>query len=178
MKRSRPTGASSGLALACALVLCAPLTAQRSERIIGDEMAFARELAVRYQYMDLAEAVLDRLGSERLSDKQKENLALVQCQVFTEGAKREGDPKRRLEVFEKAAGAFQSFFDKYPSSELHSEAERSYLGLVNNYGRALELALADAVGDEAGALLGQFGHAIGLDHAGSGARLDHQFQAP
>lgn len=134
------------------LVLAAPLCAQRSERAVGDEMAFARELAIRYQYIDLSEAVLGALAKERLSDKQQENLALVQCQVYTEGAKREGDPKKRLEVFDKAAAAFKEFFTKHPFSELLPEAERSYLGLVNNYGRALELALGDAVGDEASAL--------------------------
>lgn len=139
-------------ALASVLLLSAPLAAQRSERAIGDEMAFARELAVRYQYIDLAEVVLGRLAKERLSEPQKEGLALVQSQIYTEGAKREGDPKKRLEVFGKAAESFRDFFDDHPNSELRSEAERAYLGLVNNYGRALELALEEAVGDEAGAL--------------------------
>ncbi len=151
----RPRLAILGLAqtaLAVALLLPPALAAQRSERAIGDEMAFARELAVRYQYIDLAEAVLGKVASERLSERQKEGLALVQCQVYTEGAKREGDPKKRLQVFGKAAEAFRDFFDRHPSSELRPEAERSYLGLVNNYGRALELALAEAVGDEALAL--------------------------
>lgn len=136
----------------CALLAGAPATAQRSERSLRDEMAFARELAVRYQYMDMAEAVLGELGKERLDDKQKESLALVQSQVFTEGAKREGDPTKRLATFEKAAQSFRDFFAAHPFSELLPEAERSYLGLVNNYGRALELALEDAVGEEAEAL--------------------------
>ncbi len=135
-----------------ALLTCAPLAAQRSERAIGDEMDFARELAVRYQYMDLAEQVLSKLASERLSDDQKAHLALVQSQIFTEGAKREGDPKKRLETFAKAAESYRDFFDKYPASELRAAAESSYLGMVNNYGRALELSLAEAVGDEAAAL--------------------------
>lgn len=133
-------------------VLAAPLAAQRSERAVGDEMAFARELAVRYQYIDLAESVLGTLAKERLNDKQKESLALVESQIYTEGAKREGDPKKRLEVFEKAASSFKAFFAAHPFSELLPEAERSYLGLVNNYGRALELALNEAVGEEATAL--------------------------
>jgi hypothetical protein len=139
-------------ALAGALLLSTPVAAERSPRQLADDLAFARELAVRYQYMDLAEAVLARVASERLSDAQKENLALVQAQVFTEGAKREGDPRKRLETFDKASKAFRDFFEDHPSSELRSEAERAYLGLVNNYGRALELALDQAVGDEATAL--------------------------
>lgn len=135
-------------ALSCAALHGAPPSAQRAERFLRDEMAFARELAVRYQYMDLAEKVLSELARERLDEKQKESLALVQSQVFTEGAKREGDPKKRLETFEKAAQSFRDFFAAHPFSELLPEAERSYLGLVNNYGRALELELAEAVGDE------------------------------
>jgi hypothetical protein len=127
-------------------------SAQHSDRALSDEMAFARELAVRYQYMDLAERVLGDLGKQRLDEKQKERLALVQSQVFTEGAKREGDPKKRLETFEKAAQSYRDFFASHPFSEVLPEAERSYLGLVNNYGRALELALADAVGEESEAL--------------------------
>lgn len=127
-------------------------SAQGSERVMGDELAFARELAVRYQYIDLAEKVLGDLAKESLSSKRKENLALVHSQVYTEGAKREGDPKKRLEVFHKAADSFRAFFEKHPNSELINEAERSYLGLVNNYGRALELALVESVGEESEAL--------------------------
>jgi hypothetical protein len=149
MNRLRPAQAATRrLALACAALLASPTAAQRSERALNAEMAFARELAVRYQYIDLAESVLDSLAKERLGAKQKEGLALVQCQVYTEGAKREGDPKKRLEIFEKAEQSFRDFFTQHPFSELLSQAERSYLGLVNYYGRALELALAEAVGDE------------------------------
>src|SRR5262245_28219445 len=95
----------ASLVLACAALLGAPSLAQ-SERTLRDEMAFARELAVRYQYMDLAESVLGELGKGKLSEKQKESLALVQSQVFTEGAKREGDAKKRLETFERASQSF------------------------------------------------------------------------
>lgn len=117
-----------------------------------DDLAFARELATRYQYVDLADAVLAKLGKESLSAKQKENLALVGCQVYSEGARREGDPTKRLTLFGDAAGAFRKFFDEHPFSDLRTEAERSYLQLVNNYGRALETALETAVGEEAAKL--------------------------
>jgi outer membrane protein assembly factor BamD (BamD/ComL family) len=140
------------VALACAVLSGTSPSLQRSERYLRDEMAFARELAIRYQYMDLAETVLSGLANERLGEKEKESLALVQSQVFTEGAKREGDPKKRLATFEKAGQSFRNFFAAHPFSELLPEAERSYLGLVNNYGRALELALDEAVGEEATAL--------------------------
>lgn len=134
------------------VLLCAPLSAQRSERAISDDLAFARELAARYQYVDLADAVLAKLEKENLPGKQKENLALVHCQVYSEGARREGDGTKRLALFEQAAGAFRKFFEEQPFSELKTEAERSYLQLVNNYGRALELALEGAVGEEAARL--------------------------
>jgi hypothetical protein len=138
--------------LAGAPFLALPLAAQRSERTLQDEMAFARELAVRYQYLDLAENVLTALGKEKLSEAQKERLDLVQCQVYSEGAKRESDAKKRLETFAKAAKAYSDFFAAHDLSGLKNEAERSYLGLVNNYGRALELALEGALGDESKAL--------------------------
>jgi len=131
------------------VLLCVPLAAQRSERAVADDLAFARELAIRYQYVDLSEAVLAGLEKESLTAKQKENLALVHCQVYSEGARREGDAVKRLALFDKAATAFRSFFTEQPFSELRTEAERSYLQLVNNYARALEMALDEAVGEEA-----------------------------
>lgn len=134
------------------VLLCVPLAAQRSERAVADDLAFARELAVRYQYVDLSEAVLAGLEKEPLTAKQKENLALVHCQVYSEGARREGDAKKRLELFEKAAESFRKFFTDQPFSELRTEAERSYLQLVNNYAKGLEMALEEAVGDEAARL--------------------------
>lgn len=150
MNRPRIAPVATPKLLACAaLLLASGAPAQRTERVLAEDLAFARELAVRYQYIDLAEAVLERVGKERLTDKQKERLALVECQVYTEGGKREGDAKKRLAIFDKAAASYRGFFEKNPYSELIPEAERSYLGLVNNYGRALELALEDALGDEA-----------------------------
>ena len=137
---------------ATSVLLCAPLAAQRSERAVAEDLAFARELAVRYQYVDLSEAVLAKLEKESLPGKQKENLALVHCQVFSEGARREGDPTKRLTLFEKADAAFKKFFEEHPTSELRNESERSYLQLVNNYARALEIALETAVGEEAARL--------------------------
>jgi len=134
------------------VLLATPALAQRGDRVLADEMSFARELAVRYQYMDLAESVLSSLSKDKLNDKQKEKLSLVECQVYTEGAKREGDSKKRLALFDKAASSYRDFFQKHPFSEILVEAERSYLGLVNNYGRALEIALTEAIGDEATAL--------------------------
>jgi hypothetical protein len=124
-----------------------PGAIQRSARAVDDDLDFARELAARYQYVDLAELVLAKVGGERLTDAQKEQLALVQCQVYAEAAKREGDPAKRLTLFQKAEQAYRDFFAAHPFSELLTEAERSYLNLVNNYGRALEAALPDAAGD-------------------------------
>jgi hypothetical protein len=98
----------SSLLVASLVLGAAPLAApaaQRNERAVNDDLAFARELAARYQYIDLAERVLANVGAERLSDAQKETLALVQCQVYAEGAKREGDPAKRLTLFQKAEQA-------------------------------------------------------------------------
>jgi len=134
------------------VLLCVPLAAQRSDRAVADDLAFARELAVRYQYVDLSEVVLKDLEKQPLAAKQKENLALVYCQVYSEAARREGDAKKRLTLFEKAAESFRSFFTDHPFSDLRTDAERSYLQLVNNYARAMEMALEEAVGDEAARL--------------------------
>ncbi len=127
-------------------------SAQRSERAVRSDMDFARELASRYQYVDLAESVLEELSKLPLTPEQKNELGLVQCQVYSESAKREGDPALRLSLFEKAAGAYRGFLDAHKGSALATQAERSYLSLVNSYGRALELAIEEAVGDEAARL--------------------------
>src|SRR5688572_4449482 len=126
--------------------------AQHGERTLREELAFARELAVRYQYLDLAEKVLAELETQRLGEAHAASLALVRCQVSSEGAKREGDPEKRLATLEQAARSFREFFALPSDSELRPEAERSYVDLLSHYGRALELALAEAVGDDAAAL--------------------------
>lgn len=137
--------------VAAALVSSAlPHSAQETRR--QRDLAFARELAARYQYVDLADVVLERASGGGMSDADKANLALVQCQVYAEGARRETDPSVRLELFQRATKSYQDFFSDHPFSELGQEAERSYMALVNTYGQALEQALADAVGEEATAL--------------------------
>jgi tetratricopeptide (TPR) repeat protein len=137
-------------ALAAATLLALPHAGQQTRR--QRDLAFARELASRYQYVDLAETVLGRTATGGLSDADKASMALVQCQVYAEGARRESDPTKRLDLFGKASKSYRDFFSDFPFSDLGAEAERSYMALVNTYGLALEQALEDAVGEEATAL--------------------------
>jgi len=126
----------------------APLPQRSDDRIVQD-MEFARRLAERFRYIDLAEEVIRNLESEGLRGENLEGLGLLRCDVYAAGASREGDQKKRLALFDKAVGSYRRFLGENPTSELLAQAQRSYIELVNSYGRSLETALDEALGADA-----------------------------
>ena len=140
------------LAAATACAFSTPSLAQRSDERISRDMEFARQLAERFRYVDYAEEILGQLESEGLRGENLEGLGLVKCDVYAVGASREGNVEKRIELYDKAVAAYKSFLRDNPTSTLLDQAQRSYIELVNQYGRTLEGALADALGAEAKAL--------------------------
>jgi tetratricopeptide (TPR) repeat protein len=138
--------------LAAALLFAAPVSAQRSEREIREDLAFARGLASDWQFVELAEGVLDEIDASRVSDRLKEQIGLTRCEVYASGAPRERDSVRQQELYEKALEAYRSYLETNRFAENRGEAERDLVDLANAYGQDLFRLFGDAVGDEATAL--------------------------
>ena len=141
----------SGLAPLCLLapaLAAAPQETAQERRVLAD-MEFARSLADRFAYVDLAGQVIETIEGRGVKDSQKEALGLLKCDVFASGAKSEPSAEKRLELYDSAVEEFQTFMEGNPFSELLPRAQRSYVDLVNNYGRVLEMKLEEVVGEEA-----------------------------
>lgn len=157
------------LALFGPLLLASDLQAQqRSEALVKSDIAFARGLASRFQYVDLAEEILVKLDSERKSKGLTEELGLAKCDVYYEGARREGDKTERLALYTKAMTSYEEFIDQNPFSEFLKQAERSYVDLCNAYSSVMERTAEDLVGDEAEALRARIREVLekGLERTG------------
>ncbi|MEW6073410.1 MAG: tetratricopeptide repeat protein [Planctomycetota bacterium] len=135
-----------------ALALGSDLQAQRGEAQVQADIQFARGLAARFQFVDLAEEVIGGLERERLSGELQEELALAKCEVYYVGAKKEGDKVKRLGLYEKSLGSFETFIAAHPRSESTAAAQRTYIDLCNAYASVMERALEEALGEEAEAL--------------------------
>jgi tetratricopeptide (TPR) repeat protein len=141
------------LALIGALLLGSGLQAQqREEALVKADIAFARGLAARFQYVDLAEEILLELDAEKKSKGLTEELGLAKCDVFYEGARREGDQAKRLVLYDKAMSSYEEFIDGNPFSEFLGQAQRSYVDLCNAYSSIMERAASSMLGEEAEAL--------------------------
>jgi len=141
-------------ALPSLVLIAGPLAAapqKLAEHRAENDLEFARGLATRFHYVDLAEGVLGGVEG-RVDGPLQTELDLVKCEVYGEGAKFERDEEKRFELFDKAIQAYETFIDRNPTSPLIAQAERSYIDLARSYGVVLERALEDAVGDQAEAL--------------------------
>lgn len=137
----------SSLLLLGTFALAAP--AQQTQQIEADT-TFAEGLARRWQFVDLAEEVLDGIQNDYdLSETQSERLGLVRCEVYGTAARRERDPERRKELYREALKAYQDFIAENEYSTLLPEAEGAWVQLANTFAAALELELEDQIGDEA-----------------------------
>ena len=145
------TWALHASALLCLLATSAQ--AQLSEAQVKTDIAFARGLAVDWQYVDLAEEVIRDLESGgSLTKDLTEELGLVKCEIYFEGARREGDPLVRNELFSKAVDSYRSYLDKHPVSEFAANAERGYVEVANAYAKSMEKLWQEALGEEEEAL--------------------------
>ncbi len=153
--------------LTAATLLASLSTAQ--DRAIEADMEFARGLATRFSYVDLAEEILTDLDGQNLSGKNAEGLALLKCEVYAAGATGETrDKELRYELFDKAMDAYQAFLAENEYSDYLPSAQKNYVTLVNNYGRILEMDMAELVGPERAAVREKIKEVIdaGLDLTG------------
>jgi len=127
--------------------------AQQGDAQLGRDMQFARELATRYAYVDYANEVLAELKGKDLGTDSKEALALLSCDVFAAGAGGAPTIVERTTLMEQALASYKKFIKDHPRSIQLSQAERAYVGLVNNYGRLLQARIDSAIGDERAAML-------------------------
>ncbi len=141
------------LGVIAASVLLAPTTlAQGNDLQIEKGIEFAQGLASRWQFVDLAQEVLDELESTgSLSSIQQESIALVRCEIFGTAALKERDGEKRIERFTSALQAYGDFIAGNQFSKFKPAAQRSLVQLANSFALALEMRLLDEVGEEADA---------------------------
>ncbi|HIF39833.1 MAG TPA: hypothetical protein EYQ74_01880 [Planctomycetes bacterium] len=136
-----------------AFFLTAPVQAQMSSSEVKAEIAFARGLAADWTFVDLAQSVLATVEKQGISGKAREELELVKCEVFVSGARSEPDAIARLALFESAFESYQLFIDGYSNSDFKSQAETGLVNTASIYGRAIDLALEESVGEKATELI-------------------------
>ena len=134
------------------LVISAPLFAMvqdTSSAQIEADLAFAEGLASKWGFVDLAETVLADLGTKNLSSRQEDQLALVGCSLYSQGARKEKDPTKRRELFDRALGEYQGFLDNRSNSPLIDQANAEFVSTAYMYSQYLGRDLEEAIGDEA-----------------------------
>lgn len=129
---------------------------EKTETELREDIAFARGLAADWQFIDLAETVLDDLSAANIDRALRPELQLAYCEVYAAGARYTGDPELRKKLFQDALESYTAFIDNYGSdnkvADVVSDAKRSYVDLTAAYVSSIELELEDAVGEEADAL--------------------------
>jgi tetratricopeptide (TPR) repeat protein len=149
MRRSQlPSRLASSLV--CFAALAAGAGAQQlAPHQIDAQIDYARGLATSWQFIDLAQGVLDGLEvAGGLSPSQAEGLALARSEVYASGARTVADDTQREPLFDQALDGYRSFLDSYPASSLLGKARRDYIVLANDYATHMSNMLAEAVGDE------------------------------
>lgn len=135
------------------LVLASTATAQSmSDAAVEAEIEFARGLASNWTFVDLAQGVLDRVENAGPSERMAEELALARCELFAVGARRLSDPKEINALLEEGINAYENFLAANEFASNREEAERGLVVMALVYGRSIDNALEEAVGDEAQAL--------------------------
>jgi tetratricopeptide (TPR) repeat protein len=145
----RGHGATAPASGAWEPALAAAVAAEEGGAAIDEELAYARGLASEWQFIDLAEAVLARVGSRELAGEDREQLEFTRCQVYGDGARFAADPRRREELFLQALDAYRSFVDAFPRSTWLEAAKRAYVDVGAAYINSMELSLESAAGAEA-----------------------------
>ncbi len=151
-----------------ALVLGGDLAAQASDEQIKADIEFARGLASRFVYVDLAEELIAEIEKGRLTKELTEELGVAKCDIYYVGAKNERDKDKRLGLYDKAMTSYEAFIDDNPFSDFLPEAKGAYVDLCNAYSNVIERAIGETLGDEAEALrtLSRSVLEKGLEHTG------------
>ena len=133
---------------ATGFLLSPAVFAQSADLQIQKGIDFAEGLASRWQFVDLAQEVLDELeAGTRLSAEQEENIALVRCEIFGTAARRERDADRRIERFTEALKAYDDFISANEFSDFKADAERAAIQLAYSFSKALEMRLMGEAAD-------------------------------
>lgn len=148
----RSLGVRALVALGClstSLALAAPQ--KKSAANIEADLAFARGLASKWSFVDLAEDVIRDVESGRLEDDQAASLALLRCEIYTVGARNERDPARRNQLFEEALACLDSYISKNPYAANKGDAEEAFVSTSQLFARSLQISGEEAIGEEAAA---------------------------
>ena len=114
-----------------------------------EDIAFAHGLATEWSLVDLAGAAIEQEGT---SDQTGEQLDVARCELYAQAAIAELDRQRRNELFEQAVSAYETLLEAHPNSAAFLEAESAYIKTCYLFARSLEIALEEAVGEQAEAL--------------------------
>ena len=123
-----------------------------SDKAVEAEIEFARGLARDWAFVDIAQGVLDDVAKADLSERMNEELSLVRCEVFTNGARATFDPIKRNELLEKAIEAYDLYISENKYAANRPAAEGQLIDLSLTYAKSIDISLKDAVGEEATAL--------------------------
>ncbi len=123
-----------------------------TDKAVETEIEFARGLARDWAFVDIAQSVLDDVGKADLSERMNEELSLVRCEVFTNGARATFDPIKRNELLEKAIEAYDQYIAENKYASNRPEAEGQLIDLSLTYAKSIDISLKDAVGEEADTL--------------------------
>lgn len=150
---NRPVIAPAALAALLAAVSPAAAFGQSlSEKAIESEISFARGLARRWAMVDLAQNVLDDVAETGPSERMAEEIALVRCELFAEGAKRASDPAEVSALIAQGIDAYEEYLDGNEDASNRTEAEKGLVSLSLAYSRSIDNQLEETAGEEADAL--------------------------
>ena len=148
----RSLNAQALLALASLGLLAGTADAQsRTDAQIRSDIEFARGLAQKFRFVDLAEELILDLESSRPSKEMAVSLGLAKCDIYAEGARREKDKVKRNELFDKALQSYVDFLDENEFADERQQAERNFIDLSSTYALFLERDLEELIGEEADA---------------------------
>ncbi|HVS08909.1 MAG TPA: hypothetical protein VMS76_03470, partial [Planctomycetota bacterium] len=109
------------LAFSAVLVPAAARAQEPSAAQVREEIDFARGLAEEWGFVDIAEEVISRVGKQKLSDSLREELGLLQCEVYFIAGK--SDAARRDELLQRSLSCYEDFVARNAYSEFKDDAE-------------------------------------------------------
>lgn len=118
-----------------------------SDAVVREEIEFARGLAERWGFVDMAQKVIAGAEAAGVSERMADELALLKCELFFSAAK--SNSTRRDELLAQALTAYREFAERRPYSELLPVAEAQLVSVAGFYAKSLSIKLDTAAGEEA-----------------------------
>ncbi len=126
------------------LLATLPLAAQELQSEFVRELEFARGLATKWGYTDMAESVLARLEAAGVGGRQAAEIQRLRCDMHAIEAARAPGRESRESALKAALGAYENYLAGERSAEDRAEAESAYLDAAQRLGRSLCAAIEDA----------------------------------